>query len=137
MNLSGVLLSTSGGNSEDDIAEFTNSNGAFTGIIDTNDQGTTSFRNAFSANYSADTTAAGRATVSHTRNAPLMTTYVVDSSTAVAVSADSAFVGLGAFVKQNSSAKSNIVANHLAVLRITPSARARSSASKPQPTRSK
>jgi hypothetical protein len=133
MNLSGATTNSA----EDDVAEFTNNNGGFSGVIDINDQGATSFRNTFSGSYSADTTIAGRGTVVQTRNAPLLTTYVIDSSTAVAVSADSNFVGLGALVAQNASAKSNVVANHLSVLRVRPSARAKSARQKSLPSRSK
>jgi hypothetical protein len=132
MNLTGASSSSS----EDDVAQFTNNNGVFSGIIDINDQGTTSFRNTFSGNYSADTTIAGRGVVDQTTNAPLLTTYVVDSSTTVVVSADPQFVGLGALVAQNASAKSNVVASHLSVLRIKPSAHA-SARKKSAPTRSK
>lgn len=132
MNLTGATSNSA----EDDVAQFTNNNGVFNGIIDINDQGTTSFRNTFSGNYSADATIAGRGVVDQTTNAPLLTTYVIDSSTAVAVSADSNFVGLGALVAQNASAKSNVVASHLSVLRIKPSAHA-SVRKKSAPTRSK
>jgi hypothetical protein len=118
MNLSGVTTNSA----EDDIAEFTNNNGNFSGIIDINDQGATSFKNTFSASYAADSTVAGRGVVTPTTNGFFLTTYVVDGSTTVAVSSDNNFVGLGALVQQNSSAKSNVVANHLAVLRINPSA---------------
>ena len=131
MNLSGATTSSS----EDDVAEFTNNNGAFDGVIDINDQGTTSFRNAFSGNYSPDPTIAGRGDVVQTQNAPLLTTYVIDSSTAVAVSADPNFVGLGALVAQNASASSSVVANHLSVLRSRPSARAKSARQKSLPAR--
>jgi hypothetical protein len=113
MNLSGATSTSA----EDDIAEFTNNNGGFGGIIDFNDQGSTSFKNSFSANYAADATVAGRGTVTHPKNGYLLTTYVVDNSTAVAVSTDPNLVALGALVKQNASAKSNVVAAHLAVLR--------------------
>ena len=143
MNLSGVTTNSA----EDDIAEFTNNNGQFSGIIDVNDQGSTSFRNTFSANYAADSTVAGRGAVTPTTNGFLLTTYVVDSNTAVAVSSDQNFVGLGALVQQNSSAKSNVVANHLAVLRVnasahmtkspTKNATATHSMKKGSPTRSK
>jgi len=137
MNLSGVFFSSSSSSAEDDIAQFTNNNGALTGIIDFNDQGSTSFKNTFSADYSADTTVAGRGTVTPTQNGPLLTTYVVDNSTAVAVITDPTMVGLGALVQQNSSAKSNVVANHLAVLRVNASAHMRKSATKrAMPTRS-
>ena len=118
MNLSGVTPNSA----EDDIAEFTNNNGRFSGIIDVNDQGATSFKNSFSADYAADTAVAGRGDVSPNTNGFFLTTYVVDSNTAVAVSSDQNFVGLGALVQQNSSAKSNVVANHLAVLRVNASA---------------
>jgi hypothetical protein len=131
MNLSGVAYGVSSANAEDDIAEFTNNNANFAGIIDSNDQGTTSFRNSFAASYSADTTVPGRGTVTAVTNAVNLTTYVVDSSTAVTVSTDPTFVGLGAIVQQNSSgAKSNVVANHLAVMRIKPSAGMNSSRKK-------
>ena len=140
MNLTGVSFSASSSTAEDDIAEFTNNNGTFgPGIIDFNQQGSTSFRNNFSALYSADTTVAGRGTVNPKSNGVFMTTYVVDGSTAVAVSTDQAFVGLGALVQQNASANSNIVANHLAVVRVAASARMKmnSARKKTPPTRSK
>ena len=132
MNLTGATSNSA----EDDVAQFTNNNGVFNGVIDINDQGTTSFRNTFSGNYSADATIAGRGVVDQTTNAPVLTTYVIDSSTAVAVSADSGFVGLGALVAQDASAKSNVVASHLSLLRIKPSAHA-SARKKSAPTRSK
>src|SRR5215469_6975005 len=128
MNLTGATSSSS----EDDVAQFTNNNGVFNAIIDINDQGTTSFRNAFSGNYSADPTIAGRGGVLQTKNAPLLTTYVIDGSTAVAVSADPGFVGLGALVTQNASARSNVVANHLSLLRMSPVAHARKKSSLPR-----
>jgi len=133
MNTTGVTTNSA----EDDVAEFTNNNGSFSGIIDINDQGATAFKNTFSANYAADATVAGRGTVTPSSNGSLLTTYVIDNSTAVAVITDPSMVGLAALVKQNSSAKSNVVANHLAVLRINPSAHMRKSATKmAMPTRS-
>jgi hypothetical protein len=133
MNTTGVTTNSA----EDDIAEFTNNNGSFSGIIDINDQGATAFKNTFSANYAADATVVGRGIVTPSSNGALLTTYVIDNSTAVAVITDPSMVGLGALVKQNSSAKSNVVANHLAVLPINPSAHMRKSATKmAMPTRS-
>lgn len=133
LNLSGANTNSA----EDDIAEFTNSNGAFKGIIDINQQGTTSFRNSFTANYSADGSIAGRGSVTPKNNAYSLVTYVVDSSTSVAVSIDPSFVGLGALVQQNSSARSSVLANHLAVLRMGPSARMKRTTKKAVPSRSK
>jgi len=126
MNMAGVTTNSA----EDDIAEFINNNGSFSGIIDINDQGSTSFKNSFSAGYAADASVAGRGDVSPNNNGFFLATYVVDSNTAVAVSSDQNFVGLGALVKQNSSASSNVVANHLAVLRVNASAHMRKSATK-------
>jgi hypothetical protein len=131
MNLSGATANSS----EDDIAEFTNNNGSFSGIIDFNDQGSLSFRNAYGGNYTADTAVPGRGTVANTKNGPLLTTYVIDSSTSVAVSTDPKMVGLGALVTQNSGAKSNVVAKHLAVLRTTLSPRMKSAKKKSAATR--
>ncbi len=137
MNQTGIASTPNGVFSEDDIAEFTNNNGGFSGIIDINQQGAPFFQNAFSADYSADTTVAGRGSISPNNNGYFLTTYVVDNSTAVAVSSDNTFVGLGALVTQNSGAKSNAVANHLVVLRANGSAHMRNStAKKASPTRS-
>jgi len=120
MNLSGV---TSNG-AEDDIVEFTNNNGKWSGIIDVNDQGSTSFRNSFSSTYAADGAVSGRGVVTPSSNSGYaLATYVIDSATSAVVSVDSSYVALGAVVQQNASAKSNLVANHLAVLRTTPAAR--------------
>jgi len=132
LNQTGIFLDSAQQSStaEDDIAEFTNNNGRFTGIIDINQQGSTFFKNSFSADYAADTTVSGRGSVSPNSNAYFLTTYVVDDSTAVAVSSDNTFVGLATLAKQNSSAKLNAVANHLAVLRANAAGHVRKSAAK-------
>jgi len=132
MNLSGVFLdnSTGSSNQEDDIAEFTNNNGAFSGIIDFNDQGSLTFRQSFRASYEADTTVPGRGTVSPMTNAVGLNTYAVDDATTVAVSIDSTFVALGALVQQNSSAKSNAAVAHLAVLKAAQPAMQRAKSAK-------
>jgi hypothetical protein len=135
MNLSGVAFGVTTDNAEDDIAQFTNNNGGFSGIIDFNDQGTLSFKNSFSAQYAADPTTPGRGTVTAVANSVNMTTYVVDGSTAVGVSSSSTFVGLATLAMQSSTAKSNIVANHLAVMRASTSAQANSNSRKGLQTR--
>jgi hypothetical protein len=130
MSLSGLFVTASSSSSEDDIAEFTNNNGNFNGIIDFNDQGSTSFKNTFSSTYAADATVSGRGTVTPSQNGYDLTTYVVDSSTAVVVSteanANDSYIALGALVKQNASAHSNLVASHLTTLRVNASPRAKS-----------
>ena len=122
MNLTGANFSASA--EEDDIAEFTNNNGTFTGIIDFNDQGSTLSPNQkFSSTYQADSTVSGRGMVTAGSNSYDFVTYVVDSSTIVALPVDSNFVGLGSFALQNSSAKSNAAVSHLAVLKVKPGAK--------------
>jgi len=114
MNLSGSTSSSE----EDDIAEFTNNSGTLgPGVIDFNDQGTTSFGKKYSATYAADTTVSGRGVVTPTTNAYNMVTYGIDSSTQVIVSTDPSFVGVGFLAEQNASEKSNAAMSHLAVLR--------------------
>ena len=129
MNLSGIFLQSGGvTNSEDDIAEFTNSNGTLgPGIIDFNGQGTLQFKNTFQATYAADNTVPGRGTITPSNsNGYLLTTYAVDGTTTVAVSSDSSLVALGVLAEQNATAKSNAAATHLSVLRAASGAAMRS-----------
>jgi hypothetical protein len=120
MNLTGV----NSNGEEDDIAEFTNNNGAFTGLIDFNDQGQLSYAQRFSSTYSADGTVPGRGVVTPVSNASFnLVTYVVDNSTVVLVETDNNQVGLGSLVEQSASAASNAATRHLSVLRLAPRAR--------------
>jgi hypothetical protein len=127
MNLTGSNFGNISGNfEEDDIAEFTNSNGSFTGVIDSNDQGSLTANQRFSATYAADSTIPGRGVITPVSNAFNLVSYMVDSSTAVFVEVDNnpVQVGLGSFSLQNATAKSNAAAAHLAVLRVTAGAMA-------------
>jgi hypothetical protein len=122
MNLSGANLNA--GAEEDDIAEFTNNSGTFTGLIDFNDQGSSlSSGQKFSSTYLADSTVSGRGMVTAGSNSYDLVTYVVDSSTVVLLPIDNTLVGLGSFALQNSSAKANAAISHLAVLRVKPGAK--------------
>src|SRR5207244_12477204 len=112
LKLTGV--NTSG--EEDDIAEFTNNNGAFTGLVDYNDSGRLTPNQRFSATYTADATANGRGTIAS--NSFNLVSYVVDSSTAVFVEVDGGQIGIGAFQLQTPSAKLNMAAMHLAAVRL-------------------
>lgn len=119
----GYGLNLTGSNSngeEDDIAEFNNASGAFTGTVDFNDQGATTFNRSYTATYAADAAVASRATIAS--NAFNLVSYVVDSSTTVFVEVDNNQVGIGSFQLQSASAKSNSAATHLAVLRLTSAA---------------
>jgi hypothetical protein len=118
-NLTGVNSS----GEEDDIAEFTNTSGAFTGLIDFNDQGTTTFNQKFAATYTADATIPSRAVIAPVTNAFNLVSYAVDNSTNVFVEVDTNQLGLGSFGLQTSSAKSNVAAMHLAALNLRPGAK--------------
>jgi len=126
-NLSGAILGTSGEQGEeDDIAEFVNSSGTFTGRIDVNDDifGTgesLGLAKSFSATYTADTTVPGRATLTATSGnstTPDLVTYVVDNSTVVGVEVDTTQPGLASFSPQNSSSNSNAAIRNLNVTRL-------------------
>jgi len=114
----GMNLAGFNGAEEDDIAEFTNSSGKFTGHVDFNDVGAVTFGETYTSNYTADSTVPGRGVVAPGSNAFNLVTYVVDSSTAVFVETDSNQVGLGSFTTQNASASSNAAARQLTVLRL-------------------
>ena len=119
VNLSGTANTADGVFEEDDIAEFTNTNGNLAGIIDFNDQGQqTSFDQRYASTYTADTTVTGRGTISNQtgENAYLLTTYVIDASNVAVVSTDPNFVGIGTFSTQAASSKANVAQAHLAVL---------------------
>ncbi len=118
-NLTGINAGSGSGTfEEDDIAEFTNTSGAFSGIIDVNDQGSLAPNQKFAATYTADATIASRAMITPTTNAFNLVSYQVDSSTAVFVEVDPTQLGLGSFGLQTSTAKSNVAAMHLAALHV-------------------
>jgi hypothetical protein len=125
LNLTGINggNGVSGSFEEDDIAEFTNTNGALSGLLDTNDQGTLTPNQKFGATYAADTTIVSRGTVTPTTNGFTLVTYVVDSSTTVFVEVDPSQLGLGSFALQTPTAKSNIAQMHLAALHLRPGAK--------------
>jgi hypothetical protein len=116
----GMNLAGFNGVEEDDIAEFTNNSGKFTGHVDLNDVGSTTFGETFTSTYAADSAVPGRGVVTPGSNAFNLVTYVVDSSTAVFVETDSNQVGLGSFTTQNATASSNAAARQLTVLRLKP-----------------
>lgn len=127
----GMNLSAANPNSvEDVIAEFTNDNGRFTGIVDFNDQGSTVFGQRFTSTYAADSTVPGRGVVTPGANGFNLVTYAVNNSTAIILEADQNQLGLGAFVMQNAGASSNLSASRLMLLRTTTGAKALKRAAK-------
>jgi hypothetical protein len=108
MNIAGSNIFESSEIEEDDIAEFTNTSGTLTGLIDFNDQGSTTFNpnGGYSASYAADSSGiAGRGLVtSGNNNSYDMATYVVDGSTAFGTVIDSGIVGMATISTQASTA---------------------------------
>lgn len=103
----GMNLSASNSSGEeDDIAEFVTNDGALSGLIDFNDQGSTRFGHSLSATYATDGNVAGRGTV--TSNSLNLVTYVVDGSTVAIVEVDHNQVGIGILNSQTAGAKSNV-----------------------------
>ncbi len=109
-----------GGFEEDDIAEFTLNSTNFSGLIDVNDQGTTgsgNFDQTFNGTITMDSTNSGRGILSNSfLNGAV---YTVDASTMLFLETDgSTQLGVGGMEEQNASAKSNLAASHLAMLRL-------------------
>jgi hypothetical protein len=122
LNLSAANISgISGGFEEDDIAEFVTNGGAFSGIVDLNDQGQPSFNQRLHGNYTLDSPATGRGVM--TSNLFNGAFYVVSGSDVLFLETDSTQLGAGAFQVQNAGAKSTLTASHLAMLRLKPGAK--------------
>jgi len=118
-----LTASNSGGFEEDDIAEFTNTNGTLTGLIDVNDEGATSNPQNFGATHQADSNNPGRALIgSNTSATPNLVSYTVDSATTIFIEIDSSQVGLGSIGQQASAAQGAIA--HMAVMHQRPIPRA-------------
>jgi hypothetical protein len=106
-----LTASNAGSFEEDDIAEFTNTNNALRGLIDVNDEGSTSTQN-FSGTYTPDSTNAGRAVI--TSGAFNLTSYTVDSTSTIFIEIDSGQLGLGSIGQQASQAQGAIA--HVAAM---------------------
>src|SRR5262249_50194028 len=105
LNLTAVNVN---GFEEDDIAEFTNTNNNLKGLIDVNDQGSTSTPQNFNGTYSADSATAGRGVI--TSNAFNVAAYTVDNTTTVIIELDSNQLGLGAIAQQSSPSQAALAA---------------------------
>jgi hypothetical protein len=97
---------------EDDIAEFTSSASSFTGLIDVNDEGTTSFDKVFNGSYAPVST--GRysftANSSSDFNGFTGVFYTVDGSNILFLEGDNFQVGTGVFQIQNASGAKSAMA---------------------------
>lgn len=104
---------------EDDIAEFTTTSSSFTGVVDVNDEGQQIIPSQrFTGTYSPDTPATGRGIFNSSNFGGVY--YTVDNSDALFLELDPTQLGLGTLEAQSASAKSNLTASHLAMLRLRP-----------------
>jgi hypothetical protein len=111
------LSAVNSSSEEDDIAEFTTSNGSFSGIIDINDQGSTSTPQPFRGSYVLDSPATGRGELTTTSSSGFDGVfYAVDSSTLLFLETDSSQIGTGIFELQNASAKPGSASPHALVV---------------------
>jgi len=113
----GFDLTAVGQSTEDDIAEFSATTTTLTGVIDVNDQGSTSFKNKLTGNYTPDSPATGAGVISS--NFFTGVYYTVDSGNALFIELDGTQLGVGALQTQSATAKSNLAAAHLATVRST------------------
>jgi hypothetical protein len=105
LNLTAVNVGNgTGAFEEDDIAEFTTSSSGFSGLIDLNDQGSTSFDKTLDGNYSVSN---GRGTASFLQGtsssaAAYFNTifYPVDGTNFLMIEADTTQIGTGTFFSQ-------------------------------------
>lgn len=107
---------------EDDIAEFVTTSNGFTGILDINDEGSTTFKQPLTGSYTPDSPATGRGFAT-TTNFFSFEYYVVNASTVVFLETDSTQVGVGTLELQSASTLSPGIAKP-AISIVHPSARA-------------
>jgi hypothetical protein len=107
---------------EDDIAEFTSTSSGFSGLVDVNDDGTTSFDKTFDGTYSSLSGPAGRYQVTVNESSGLPNglsgaVYTVDGSTLLFLEVDSFQIGTGMLQVQNASGSDAQVSHHVNVFR--------------------
>lgn len=120
----GLNLTGADNNGEvDEIAEFTASSSAFTGLLDENEGGVPNSPKNLSGTYSVGSEGLGSATLN--AGFASMFFYIADSSTVVFISTDSTQVAVGAFQTQTAptAAQAAVVQRHLAMLRSVPRSR--------------
>ena len=123
LDLSATNLSSSTGTSieEDDIAEFTATSSSFSGLIDINDEGQTSFDQKFSGSYTSQST--GRYSFSSSDFNGMF--YTVDGSTVLVLETDSTQIGTGGLLVQTTPGSAHLAYArvHLPALRVAAGAR--------------
>lgn len=113
----GLNLTGSDGSEVDDIAEFTNTNNALSGLIDVNnDQAIANSTGNFTGTYTPDTTNLGRGLITTTNGGVNLVSYTVDSTNSIFIEYDNYQVAVGS-IGQQASASQGAIATRMAVLR--------------------
>ena len=110
------LTGTNESSEEDDIAEFTNTSNALSGLIDVNDEGDTQKPQNFAGLYTADTSNPGRAIITTTQGGVNLMSYTVDGTNSIFVEIDPYQVAIGS-IGQQASESQGAIATRMAVLR--------------------
>jgi hypothetical protein len=118
LNLTGTNTSSE----EDDIAEFTNTSNALSGLIDVNDEGATNPPQNFTGTYTADTSNPGRALITTTSGGVNLMSYTVDGTNSIFIEFDDYQVAVGS-IGQQASESQGAIATRMAVLRPRATAR--------------
>jgi hypothetical protein len=113
----GLNLTGSDGSEVDDIAEFTNTNNALSGLIDVNnDQAIANSTGNFTGTYTPDTTNLGRGLITTTAGGVNLVSYTLDGTNSIFIEYDDYQVAVGS-IGQQAAASQGAIATRMAVLR--------------------
>jgi hypothetical protein len=110
------LTGSNEGGEEDDIAEFTNTSNALSGLIDANNEGATNAPQNFSGTYTPDSTNLGRGVITTTTGGVNLVSYTVDSTNSILIEIDQYQIAVGSIGQQTAQSQGAIV-TRMAVLR--------------------
>jgi hypothetical protein len=111
---------TSAGLEEDDIAQFTTTSSALSGVVDINDDAALSFAQSLSGTYTLDSPATGRGEATTTANGGGFVSfnfYVVNSSTVLVLETDNNQIGSGIFQFQTAPS-GQVAQSHVALAHV-------------------
>jgi hypothetical protein len=117
-NLSAANISA--GLEEDDIAQFTTTSSALSGVVDVNDDTGLSFAQSLSGTYALDSPATGRGEATTSANGGafvIFNFYVVDSSTVLVLETDTNQIGSGMFQFQTAPS-GQVAQSHVALAHV-------------------
>jgi len=119
-NLSAIDLNNGQGDfEEDDIAQFTATSTGFTGIVDINDEGTTTPNQSFIGAYATTIDSAGRGQVTTIANNSAYVSfnfYAVSNNQFLLLETDRIQIGVGTFEQQSASGAGGDARSHVSIM---------------------